>query len=236
MISAQKLMSKCHPGGVIEFRFQGESAAFETFSYFQEMRRYAALAGPLNKVIFDLTAVDPVVNIAGRVWDFAQDVFKKKKFNVEFRATKLIYDALGMNPATSSKKTGNQRRNGRTLEVTSLSADVATSVKKNLPIKDESASGILLRCVGKIREIDHGNVIVSLFMEEGEVTAVTELQLFPKMDIKAGATFDYEVSTDGNGETRIKISPVPRVELSIDEKIDLWSEVELELPHESQSL
>jgi hypothetical protein len=91
---------------------------------------------------------------------------------------------------------------------------------------------VVISCIGKIREVTRDQVTASLFSEEGEIVGEFLRNQFSGADPRVGQVFRYEAIVTAPGKTEVSIAGIPESSLPADEVVELWKEVDKQLPRD----
>lgn len=244
--------------GVLMLAFPGRAIGSDA-DHFIEAIESELRQRRIRKLIFDLSAADPINNPVGRVWDFARGYSRHRHMQVEFRIPRNVYadlqstehESLPINPKRKARLEGVQfvittaikqsaffQRQAAAIEasIRSRKPELAITSGKSLPASSAPAERekiqTAITCDGKVRAINQDQVRVSLFTKNGEVVGNLLKKQFPSPNLKVGQVFRYNATISSPGTTEIEIYEIPERIVSSDEIIDFWKEVNTQLPSE----
>jgi len=189
-------------------------------------------AKEIRKIVFDLSGVDTVVNTAGRVFDLAVEYckrYKRRGIKPELWIPKNVYrDLQRVEP---EELPAHPKRSTSVRGVTILMRPSVTESVEVHPIP-RARTAVTLSCLGKVRAVAGLRVTVSLFTDEGEVVGEFSRSQFPDARLRVGQVFQYETDVTSPGKTEVTISLPAERDLDPDEIIDLWKEIDRQLPRD----
>jgi len=213
------------------------SVVFKERSHQEEIPRFkSAIEGRLHsdsqirRVRFDLSKIDPIINVAGRLLDLACEISKKWKKPVEARVPADIYELLyeiephRVPPPTS--KLPLQIR-GVTVQLVEPLSDLVENRAEAAPegggttgAVTEAESKTILYCRGKIRAVNGSVVSVTLFTKEEKIDGEFDRSQFSRTDLTPGMMFEYKARTKPPGLTTVSIDLLTPQYPSDDEILD----------------
>jgi hypothetical protein len=216
--------------GTIVFSVQGTSTGLEMGNFEDAVEARLEKAGErIRKIVFDLSATDPVVNAAGRIFDVAvqcRDQLDRGTTAIEIIMPREVYKDL--------QRTDDLPQDvGQEVIVKGVKIVLVESTylepRKDPRLHDEDI--LRLSYTGKVREVLGGRITVSLFTEEGEVVGELASSQFPDDVVPSiGQVFLYRTAVTERGRTEVVVEPIEERELSADEIIDIWERTNAEIP------
>jgi hypothetical protein len=175
-----------------------------------------------SKIVFDLTKIDPVNNIAGRYIDLAAAIQKNHKVLIEIPEN-VAFDIQSFTADNKPSKI-----EGVPIKLTH---DV-TPITEITPVAalNEQNGKITFSCVGKVRAVREKSITVSFFNQDEETVGEIFRDQFPSGDVSPGTVFEYKAVITGNGRTEIQISFPAMKRLSTNEILELYNEISASLP------
>jgi hypothetical protein len=231
-----KLDLQQKPGNTV-LRFFGESSLKEAEYFERTIQR--ELSKPEAKAItFDLVAIHPIKNIAGRIWDWAvgySELNRDHLEKVEFKIASEIFAKI--------TKMDLSKYDDNPIEFDSLSVYLSQPapeennppVASPAPIPDAPNipapfPKVLSEFLGIIRRVDQETVKVSLTSEDSEITGELSLDQFPTKTLEVGQTFRYLESISRAGLTQVEIQVFSKRKMASNEHIALYQKVKSLLP------
>jgi hypothetical protein len=222
------LLTSAESSGVVVFSLKGASTALEMGRYMDAMQALLdKRREEIRKIVFDLSASDPVINAAGRIFDIAVQCRKELSPHdtaVEMTMPRQVYDDL--------QRTDNLPL-GVDLEVIvhGVRIVIVESTYSELePVLEKREDPIKrLQYTGKVRELTGDRITVSLFTEEGEVVGELLSGQFPGR-ASEGQVFIYKAAVTEGGKTEVIIELVQERDLPSDEFLEIWERTKQDMP------
>jgi len=232
MKPARKMQVKIPPPfeGVQTIAFSGQSSREDVELFKEVLDEQLKPSGNIERAIFDLSEVDPIMNAAGRILDLACYYRKECGIPIEVRMPTDIYSALHeITPHEMPRPPIEQAEvRGVTVVVVAKSEDASdneTLLRQDKPaysLPDEPT--VVLSCGGMVRAVDGSVVSVSLFIDGEEVIGDFDRSQFPRT-VNPGMVFDYQALVTAPGKTEISIDSLTEQQPTNDELEELAKEV-----------
>jgi hypothetical protein len=229
-----QLSLETSPDGIFSVRFRGVSTWNDIPLFQQAIDPHLALGKGVQKVVFDLTEIDPLLNAAGRLLDLACYSFQRHMLPVEIRMPARIYDTLRqIEPARMAEPVDGKalvrgvtvfivQAKAKPVTLSSTAAVIASTAQALASPKEKAAfldgaaqvtaSGdeVILSCEGKVRAVNGSVVTVSLFTDQEEIIGEFHRRQFSSSKVSPGRMFEYKacVSPHLPGRTIITIELV----------------------------
>jgi hypothetical protein len=216
-LSPVQLDLSVSPNGELFVGFRGKSGP-DALPYLLTVidSRFKA-AGKVRQVTFDLSGIDPVANMAGRLLDLACRFAKKHRVRTSVNVPEDVYEMLSeIEPSgLPTPKDDLATWQGVTVRIVPPLEETTTFLQSNpfasppvayTPTPDR----LVLYLEGKVRAVDGAVVSVSLFADDDEEEIVGEFHLsqFSTPDVDPGTLFEYQACVTEPGVTVVTIDPI----------------------------
>jgi hypothetical protein len=202
--------------GVQAIPFMGPSSREDINGFREAIDAQLDLYGDdIHRAIFDMAGIHPHINAAGRILDLACQYHETREFSIEVRIPARIYEVLRIiEPGKMPKPAGKEPVQVRGVSVVVLNETTgpepgqlerhfATSPAQfGEPVN-------LVRCEGRITDVNESSITVSLDTEEGEIIAELHRAQFPKVHLQPGMVFEYRATVTEPGTTNIYLDLIP---------------------------
>jgi hypothetical protein len=202
--------------GVLPVVFQDKSDPEEIPSFKRAIDGRLNSDRQIRRVSFDLSRIDPLMNVAGRLLDLACETLREWEIPVDAQMPTDIYQLLHeiephRVPPPDSKPPLIVR--GVTVQIvepkpTTFPGDEAEPAAEEAGTSiavPELESKTILCCRGKVRAVNGSLITVTLFTEEEKVDGEFDRSQFSRPDLKPGMMFEYQARIKAPGVTTVSI-------------------------------